>query len=502
MKDNRILILYMPTADQKILPFPPLGISVIAGYLRRKGIAAYIDDLEMKYWNRDIFNSPTLKKLSRKFPLKYNNPKRIFLNSRIVKEYLSNNRLPHSMSKILADWEACLDANISRLGYVGFSIMSINQLSTSLCFAKYLKQKYGTKTVFGGSFIASSMSGLVEIYPFVDYLIVGEGEMPLARLLSGKQETAINNLIYKDGGRARINSIISEYPDNMEPDFEGLPFGTYRRNKVLFMPYETSKGCINKCAFCITVKKSLFFKKTDTIIEEISTIKKRYMTNFFLFIDNAININKAFSVDLCNAIIKKSLNILWSAYYIPKDEDDEYFRLLRKAGCVQLRWGIETPVPRVLKSMNKDIEPREISSALIKASGAGIWNHLLFVIGYPDEKWSDIFAINSFIRSHKNYFKSSVVAPFDLARIDTAGRRNNSYQNLYCNGRTYEKEAFGIKYRIFKDRNLALKYKLIYYYLRSQGIRFIGNLNKMKDRFEENQFIYNAFSGYLHEKEN
>lgn len=482
-----------------MLPYPPLGIAVLAGYLKRNGIPVQIDDLEMKYWGRDIIEFEPIKQLLRgSVLLKYNNPKKIFLDSEKVSNYIDADKCHFAIKKILNEWELCLNVPIDKFTHIGLSIMSLGQLATSLCFAKYIKQKYGTKIILGGSFITGKTSVIMERYKFIDYMIIGEGEIPLSRLLLGEPVEMIASLIFRKAEQIVSNTINTDYPDNMEPNFEGLPFELYRQNKLLLIPYETSKGCVNKCSFCITRRKRLHFKDASQIVREIENIKERHNTVNFIFVDNAINIDNDFSVELCKHFITNKLGILWSAYCIPKDDDSEYFQLLRAAGCIQLRWGVETGGDSGFRIMNKQINPSEISRSICKSSCAGIWNHLIFTVGHPGEKMDDIFRTISFIRKNKLYFSSAIVAPFDLARVDMIDEDSDiRYQHHYSNGEISKKNEFGLTYRIFKDRHSKLKYNLLITALRYSGIRFIGNFSKRKQDFNKDQFIYGAFEKYI-----
>jgi len=493
---NNILLLYMPTPRQTMLPFPPLGISVLAGYLRRKRINVHIDDLEMKYWEKDIIDTGPLKQLARRLPLKYNNPKIIFFNKKIIRNYLENNINNNKLIKIFNEWDACLNVNVDEYKYVGFSIMEKNHLTASMCFAKYLQEKYKVEIILGGSFITKPMNLLLQRYPFINYLIVGEGEIPLFRLLSGEKKELIKNLIFRGEKQSVTNKIISQYAESMEPDFEGLPFDLYRRYKTLLIPYEMSKGCRNRCSFCTTRRKKLYFKDIGTIIDEISRIKEKYKTTYFLFFDNAINIDKSFSIDLCRQFIRSRLNIAWSAYYIPESSDKSYFKLLSDAGCIQLRWGVETLAKEALKEMGKYIDKDEISQALKNSHSAGVWNHLIFMIGHPGERMIDMLGFISFISKNKRYFKSAVISPFVMERVSLVGDAEKSYRDRYINGRVYDREMFGIKYVTFEDRHLRLKRKILETALKYNGIKFIGNFSRTKDDIEKDQFNYNSFLSF------
>lgn len=136
---NSILILYMPTVEQKILPYPPLGISVLSGYLKRKGIEVRIDDLDIKmtYFQEDTTDICSLKMLIKNIFLKYKNSLKVFFDIKKVINYLEAGKCDSKLEKILNECQNNL--NINKFTHIGFSIMSWSQLITSTCFAKYLK---------------------------------------------------------------------------------------------------------------------------------------------------------------------------------------------------------------------------------------------------------------------------------------------------------------------------------------------------------------------------
>jgi len=490
---NKIFILFLPDPVQRALPFPPLGISVLAGYLKRAGIAVQIDDLETKYWNEDAINIEPIKTILKRVNNKYNNPKKIFFCRRIVDDYLLNDIPDRRITNILVEWEKLLSGKIEEFDYIGFSAMSEWQLVVSICFAKFIKGKYNKKIVIGGSFITEKLSGLLRKYQFLDYFIIAEGEIPLLRLLKGEDPREIDNLIYKNNGEVVVNNVTCRYAENMSPDFQGLPFYEYKKNKVVPIPYETSKGCRNKCAFCITRRKSLFFKDPDDIIKDLKNIKENVDSNNFFFVDNAINLSEDFSEQLCQKIIKEDLNINWAAYCIPDTVDAEYFKLLRQSGCILLRWGVESLGDVAKEKMNKKIERNTVSLALRNSSACGIWNHLLFIVGYPGETPTDIIKVITFIVSHRKYFKSASVSPFDLGRIDLFNEISDLEKEFNIKDRVFKKDMLGIGYKEYFDRFLVLKRFILYFVLRLCGIKFTHHFNFQKVNFEKNQYIYRAF---------
>jgi len=491
MKDS-ILILYMPDAFQRMLPFPPLGMSSLAGYLKDNGIKVRIDDLEMKYWDTNILRFNALKGFMGSLPNRINNPKRVFKSQGKVKSYLYDNLDSPGMNRVLKDWEKLLGNEFMNFSYVGFSIMGFGQLSTSLCFAKYLKEKYGLKIILGGVFLTRRMVDLLKSFGFIDFIIIQEAETALKDLLSHKELSSIPNIIYRRDKKAVINNVENIYCDDSLPYMHDLPLGLYRREGILLIPYELSKGCRNKCFFCVTRRKRLHFKKIETVINHLTSIKDIYKTENFVFVDNGINVDKNFSIELCNAIINRNLVIRWSAYFIPEKVGSDYFELLHKAGCIQLRWGVETLSKTALQEMNKSNDPQTLSVLLNDSSRAGLLNHLIFMVGHPGERLVDLLALIRFIFNNRRYFCSASLKIFHIEPVDFFGENEYLSRDKQILSRINEKDYFGIKIKSYKDRLAVVKYYLIKLSLAIAGIKSLENCSVNK-KTSLNTVLFRAF---------
>ncbi|MBL7196937.1 MAG: radical SAM protein [Candidatus Omnitrophica bacterium] len=448
----------------------------------------------MKYWDKDMVTSPLLRPLVRKLPLRFNNPQGIFLNKKVVNKYLDSNKLHKRMENIMREWEELLIEPPGSFTHIGFSVTTIHQLGTSLCFAKYLKEKYGVVTTLGGGFFTQKMGSLLDKYFFIDYIIVNEGEISLDKLLEGEPLETIENLLYRKEGKVQVNPLAFVNADDMEPDFSDLPFPLYRQEEVLMVPYQANKGCKNNCSYCVQSQKPLYFKNPKTVADEIERIRDQYGVSYFSFVDNAINMDYDFSIRLCREFIQRKLGIQWTAYFIAEDAPESYFQLLRKAGCIQLRYGVETVSEKLLHTMNRRIDAHAVSQSLRKSSAVGMWNHLFFIMGYPGETWIDVIKALSFIIQHRIFFKSAIISYFDISRIDwlAGSNRHASYQDvLACR----EVRHLGLLYRQYIDRGYPLKLILFKSSLHVCGITLKDLFIGRKKSFKRHQypFYYNAF---------
>ncbi len=484
-----VLLVYAPTAGQRMLPSPPLGLAVLAGHLRRCGARVTVVDLEARTWQEDCWAKTPAARLARAAPLRLNNPKRPFLDTARVEAFLGGQR-DMEIGRVLSRWEAHLPRG--RYTHLGLSVMSLQQLATSLCLARQLHRRGRPRVLLGGSYITARLSVLLERYPFVDYLVLGEGEVTLERLLRGEDPGSIPGLVHRDRGRVIHSPGRPRYAGDLTPDFSGQPFQLYRQGGAVVLPIEMSKGCRNRCRFCITSRKPLQLKAPGQVVEEMARGLRLHGARRFMAVDNAINVSQAHSVAVCEALISARLDVRWSAYFIPEDPGQEYFKLLRRAGCVQLRWGLETPSSATLRRMGKQMDPVAVSRALGAAHDCGIWNHLLLMVGHPGEKLVDLARAVAFISHNRHAIRSALVSPLDLQRVDLSDASEEGYQD--GEAPVASCEAFGVTYRILRSPTAALKRRLLGLVLAGCGVRYRRNFSRWKDRVDRDQFIFRALA--------
>ncbi len=123
--------------------------------------------------------------------------------------------------------------------------------------SKALKAKYpDCAVIFGGHNVPDDFSFLEE-FPYIDYLVHGEGEEPLKKLLEAlalnSDLNAVQNISFRSGsGYVRTQTECPRSLDVPSPYLDGWfdslmeshPEMTF--NAIL----ETSRGCPNKCAYC------------------------------------------------------------------------------------------------------------------------------------------------------------------------------------------------------------------------------------------------------------
>ena len=175
-------------------------------------------------------------------------------------------------------------ANLPHSEWICFSVMETNY-QNALYFANYLKEQHPQiKMVFGGPAATELQKEILEVHPFIDFVIFNTGEETFERLISNETPETIPNLIYRKNNEVIKNN--EQFPQNkwdevFVRDIHWNTTGKYVNNHFIVLG---SLGCIAKCDFCVIIKKEpqLYERSTEKIIEEIKeciTIAKERSKN-------------------------------------------------------------------------------------------------------------------------------------------------------------------------------------------------------------------------------
>ncbi len=173
------------------------------------------------------------------------------------------------------------------------------------------------------------------------------------------------------------------------PLHEQLPWQKYKV-PIVGGPYTfvlTSRGCPAGCRYCIkhvTYQASVRHRSPEHVLEELYLLKKLGMHHVHFEAD-LFTVKKEFVYDLCNTIIKDGIQIRWSCNSRVDFVDEEELRLMKRAGCFMIAWGLESGSEAVLKRARKGTTPSRIRETITASHRAGIKNWGYFIVGLPGE---------------------------------------------------------------------------------------------------------------------
>ncbi|MBF0196277.1 MAG: radical SAM protein [Planctomycetes bacterium] len=150
----------------------------------------------------------------------------------------------------------------------------------------------------------------------------------------------------------------------------------------------TSRGCPFNCGFCATRvvwDKKVRSRSKDNIIEEIQECVHKYGISTFHFTDELFTSNRRRVWELCEAILEMHLNIKWVCTARAQGLDLETLKLMKRAGCHEISFGIESGNQTMLNSIDKHLDLKKAADIISLTKKAGIITHATYMFGYIGE---------------------------------------------------------------------------------------------------------------------
>ena len=248
-------------------------------------------------------------------------------------------------------------------------------------------------TIAKGAAFLTLAERIMKDHASLDFGILGEAEETLKEILQGKQKTDILGIFYKENGEVKFTG---KRP--FIEDLNSLPFparhlvdnNIYRRpdNNKVQATIKVSRGCPFHCFFCLATPVSgakVRRRSPENIVAEIKECVEKYNIRNFLFWSDIFNLDKKWTMDLCQAIIDSGLKITWSANTRADTADLEMAKMMYKSGCRLVSIGVESGSQYMLEKMGKKITLDDVRRTVKVFKQAKIRIYNYFVIGLPWE---------------------------------------------------------------------------------------------------------------------
>lgn len=294
---------------------------------------------------------------------------------------------------------------------VGFSATTSGFLDGYDMAVLVKAQAPAVTTVFGGVHISALGGELLERYPAIDYLCMGEGEVTLAELAAGKDPAHIGGLAWRADGRVRANA-----PREHIRDLDSLPFPAYDLlagfprgyNLPLFSFVQapgatmvTSRGCPYQCSYCdrSVFQRGYRFNSPRYIYDHLAHLRKRFGVRHVNIYDDLFTLNRRRIEELCGMLLARPLGVNFNCAVRVGHADDELLALLKRAGCLMVSLGIESADPAMLARHKAGVTTDEVRDTVARIRRAGLRAKGLFMMGLPGETEASIQATSDFVIS-------------------------------------------------------------------------------------------------------
>lgn len=224
-----------------------------------------------------------------------------------------------------------------------------------------------------------------------DAVCIGEGEETVLDLARGLPLQQIAGIAWRDGEHIRINprrELIKDIDALPFPAYHRFPMEVYRLMRMprcdvtdFTAPVLSGRGCTFACSFCYRMDKGFRPRSNESIVNEVKLLKEQYGVTYIGFFDELLVSSVARATSLCSDFLKHDLNIKWSCNGRLNYAKPELLRLMRRAGCVFINYGIECFDDDVLKAMHKNLTTGQITLGIEATLEEGISPGLNMIFG-------------------------------------------------------------------------------------------------------------------------
>ena len=279
--------------------------------------------------------------------------------------------------------------------------------------------------VIAGGFMFTPDPGFFMQKCGIDYIVLGEGEKAFPMLIKSISE---NNGVSHIPGLAFWENGKVGKTQRAKPiqDLDSIPFPAWGKfpienyvTKVRIpavrgqrsMPVLTSRGCLYKCTFCYRMEKGYRKRSLDSVMEECKRLIKDYHLNAICFRDELLMSTPDRTIEFGERIIKENLNINFDIDGRLNAAQPEVMKVLKRAGCVYINYGVESLDQNVLDNMNKKQTLGEIYRGISLTIEAGINPGLNVIFGNVGDSRDTAFKVVDFLKKYNTYGELRTLKP-------------------------------------------------------------------------------------------
>ena len=154
-----------------------------------------------------------------------------------------------------------------------------------------------------------------------------------------------------------------------------------------------SRGCPMRCAFCSKTYRdganSYRLRDAEDVIEEMAELHTRYGVRHIKFQDDSFGADRGWLERFCRRYDASGLPMTWNCSVFPglfKKDPDDLLRLVRRARCVSIHFGLQSASPEILRNVQRSPdEPDLLLRLLPTMKRMGFYTLIDFIYGLPGE---------------------------------------------------------------------------------------------------------------------
>ncbi len=257
----------------------------------------------------------------------------------------------------------------------------------------------------GGPEASYDAHGLLERYPEVTGVFVGEGEesfCELCKFYDGKLESLadVSGIAYREDGEIIVK------PYALVQDLSSLKFAYEDfhdfEHKIIY--YESSRGCPFSCSYCLSsIDKSVRFRDLELVKAELQTFIDECVPQV-KFVDRTFNCKASHAMAIWQYIYEHDNGVTNFHFEVAADliteEELALFAKMRK-GLIQLEIGVQSTNENTICEIRRKMNFDKVAGFVTRVKELGnIHQHLDLIAGLPEENYEsfaksfdDVFAL-------------------------------------------------------------------------------------------------------------
>lgn len=300
----------------------------------------------------------------------------------------------------------------------------------------YKKIAPDTKIVLGGPEVSYDAQSLMEQFPEIDFVIIGEGEVTFLELMEGliDKERDISNI---NGIVCRIKGQIRQNKQREALNMDDVPF-VYEKgfkefeNRIIY--YETTRGCPFNCQYCLSsIEKGVRFRSLNLVFNELQLFLDEKVMQV-KFVDRTFNCKKSHAMAIWQYLHEHDNGYTNFHFEISADlldeETIEFLKVVRP-GLFQFEIGIQSTNDITISHIQRKTDFNKLANVVKRINKLNnIHQHLDLIVGLPGEDYTS--------------FKASFN---DVYALEPDQLQIGFLKILKGSGMEQKKKEFGIIYR-------------------------------------------------------
>jgi ribosomal peptide maturation radical SAM protein 1 len=321
---------------------------------------------------------------------------------------------------------------------------TVTQLFSSLCLARRIKElKPQIRIVLGGSSAHVAGASLLDVYPFVDAVVRGEGEERLVALLRawlgdrpipGSESGILTRGTSPPAAGTPV--VVLSDPEDLDalpvPDYDDYTERAEAASIYWTIPIEGSRGCwwnraprtgnpLHACYFCgFNLQSARRDKSPARIASEMGSLADRYRNMRFFFRDNVLR--QSGVSELCQALRQGGRRFSFSVELRASITAAEIAELFQ-SGCVAVQVGVEGLSTAYLRRMNKGTTTIQNLCAMRACCEFEIRNGANLLIDFPGATCDEVDETVRVIENYACAYEPPSIAVFTLNPCSSVGVR-------------------------------------------------------------------------------